>query len=77
MTDDPKILSADDVRDLLRRECEAAGGQTAWGRLYDISVQQINNALCGRGSPGGSIAAALGLRRNPYTWSIDNGRERA
>jgi hypothetical protein len=73
----PQMLTASDVREMLRRECEKAGGQTAWGRLHDISVQQVNNVLRGGDSPGGSVARALKLRRNPYTWSLDNGDEHA
>jgi hypothetical protein len=65
----PQMLTASDVREMLRRECEKAGGQTAWGRLHDISVQQVNNVLSGQQGPGPKIEKALGIRR---VWTIDN-----
>jgi hypothetical protein len=77
MTDAPKMLSADQVREMLRRECEKTGSQRKWALANGMTPQQVNNVLSGRESPGGSIARALGLRRNPYTWSLDNGGEHA
>jgi DNA-binding phage protein len=66
-----ETLTADDVREMLLEACIKAGGQAAWAEEHGMSRQQVNNALKQGDSPGGAIARALGLRRNPYTWSLD------
>ena len=56
-------MGSDQVRALLRRECEAAGGQAAWATSHGISAGYVSDVLSERREPGGRILAALGLVR--------------
>jgi hypothetical protein len=56
-------VSAEEVRQLLRRCCEEAGSQTGWARKNDMSGVYVSDVLAGRRDPGGKLLAALGLER--------------
>ena len=58
-----ELLTADQVRDRLRKACEAAGGQSQWAKSEGVSVQYVNDVLRGRRDAGISIAEGLGLAR--------------
>lgn len=58
-----KTLTAEDVRSLLRRECEDAGGQKAWATENGLSAAYVNDVLRDRRAPGDSIAEILGLSK--------------
>lgn len=70
-----KILTADDVRVMLRKECDKAGGIRAWSRAHSISAAYVSRVLRGEKEIGDSIATALGLRKN-VAWGVDRRRER-
>jgi hypothetical protein len=76
MTDAPKMLSADQVREMLRRECEKAGGLRKWGRANLVSAAYVSRVLHGEKEVGDSIAKALGVTRY-VAWTIDKRRKRA
>lgn len=59
MTD--QLLTDDDVRALLREECEKAGSQSAWGREHQIAQGIVNKTISGRRAIGKRICAALGI----------------
>lgn len=58
----PQITEAE-VRAMLRRECDAAGGQSAWADLHNVTPQYVCDVLKGKRGVGKGIADALGLRR--------------
>jgi hypothetical protein len=47
----------------LRRECRAAGGQSAWARLHGVSRQVVQAVCSGDRPPGARIAAKLGYEQ--------------
>ena len=51
------------VRAMLRRECGAAGGQSAWADLHGISNSYVNDIVMGRRPISKLIAKRLGLKR--------------
>lgn len=61
MTDATKLFSADDVRAMLRRECEKAGGQSAWARAHDVAQSYVNSVISGKQIAGLKLSTALGL----------------
>ena len=73
----PKMLTASDVREMLRRECEKAGNQSEWARQHGMTRQYLSLVLCG-GTPPYSplITKPLGLVFIPQ-WRLDNGGEHA
>ncbi len=56
-------LSTEEVIALLRRKCDAAGGQTAFAKLHGISAPYISDVLNGRRDPGDKVLEAIGLER--------------
>jgi hypothetical protein len=65
----PAMLSADDVREMLRRECEAAGSREKWAHKHAMSPALVSFFLAGKQGPGPKIEGALGIRR---VWTVDN-----
>ena len=45
----------------LRRECKAAGGQTAWATLHGLSAGYVSDVLNARKAPSQRVLAALNL----------------
>ena len=64
-----RSLSATDVRVRLRDECARRGGQRAWARVYDVADTYVSAVVTGRAEPGPKILHALGLQRDPVTYS--------
>jgi len=56
-------LSTNDLVLHLARQCEAAGGQSAFARQHDISVSQLSETLSGKREPSERIINALGYAR--------------
>lgn len=56
-------MQEDDVRALLRADCERVGGQSVWAARAGVSASYVSDVLQKRRSIGASILAALGLRR--------------
>lgn len=66
MTD--RFLTTDQVRALLRAECEKAGGQSPWARANKISQSFVNQVINGVRPPSWKIADRLGLVELPHAW---------
>lgn len=56
-------MTTDEVRTLLRRECEKAGSQKAWAIAHKVDGTYVGDTIRGRCDPGPAICKALGLRR--------------
>lgn len=54
-------MTADDVRELLRKACEKAGGIRAWARQQKLSAAYVSDVLTERRDPGPSILKAFGI----------------
>ena len=70
-----KTFSEDEVRDLLRQECEKAGSAREFGRRKHISCGHVIKSLSGAYYDGipPKVLAAIGLRRR-MSYELDNGR---
>lgn len=61
-------MTPSEVRDLLKSECQKAGGQAAWIRaqtMFHFSRSTICEVLAGKHEPSPELLAALGLRKRP------------
>jgi DNA-binding transcriptional regulator YdaS (Cro superfamily) len=56
-------MTLDQVRALLRRECDKIGNQAAWAKAHGVSAAYVSDVLVGRREPGDAILRALGLVR--------------
>jgi len=65
-------LTADQVRERLKADCEAAGGQSAWARQHCIQQSTLSNSLAGRRGIATPILRALGLRRGGTFFIADS-----
>lgn len=57
----PRLLTDDDVRALLRRACDEAGGMSAVAREIGCTPQFVSSVLKGERGPSGPILERLGL----------------
>lgn len=57
------MTTAEEVRTLLKAECEAAGSMRKWAKAHGITETQVQFACNGRFPPQPKILAALGLER--------------
>lgn len=57
------MKSEEQIRDLLREECELAGSQKAWADANGLSEVHVSDILRARRQPGEKILAALGYRK--------------
>ena len=69
-----RILTNDDARKMLRRACEAEGGQSEWALKHGVSKQYVGQILTGDDALGWKIARALGLKRT-YFFVLDKSDE--
>ncbi len=71
-----KKLTEDQIRELLRTECEKMGGQKEWAEAANVSAPYVSDVLNNRRQPGESITRALGYRRVvqyvPDAWDADD-----
>ena len=58
-----KSYTDEQIRDMLRQECIAAGSQLAFATRNGIGQSYVSEVLIGHRPPGGQILAALGLER--------------
>ena len=65
-----EALTAEQVRERLRKACEAEGGQAAWAKRYGVSPQYVNDVLSRHRLPGAMIASGLRIVENPRTWRL-------
>lgn len=63
MTEAAKLLTADDVRERLRREIAKAGSISAWARNNSVTKQYVSQFLSGHNEAGRSILGPLGIRK--------------
>ncbi len=54
-------MTADDVRDLLKKACEKAGSNRSWAHANDVSPAYVSDVLLRRREPGPAILEPLGL----------------
>ena len=54
-------MTADEVRALLRAECEKAGSARAWAAQHKAHPSTVSEFLMGRREPTPAIMRALGL----------------
>lgn len=54
-------MTLDEVVALLRRECDALGGQKRWADTHGVSAAYVNDVLQRRREPGHRILDGLGL----------------
>ena len=54
-------MTADDVRSLLAKACDKAGGIRSWARGNGVSAAYVSDILAKRREPGPSICRAFGL----------------
>jgi len=54
-------MTIDQVVRLLRRQCEAQGGQAAWAKAHGVSPAYVNDTLQRRRAPGAAILRGMGL----------------
>ena len=62
MTD--KILTADDVRALLRRACDLNGGQSKWAHATGVFPAVCLRCPIGAPTPRAGVVCGVGDRRN-------------
>jgi hypothetical protein len=58
-----RLIDVDAVRDLLRREVEREGGQSAWARRSGVDRPHLSRVLNGQAMPGPTLIEALGLEK--------------
>lgn len=56
-------MTTDDVRNILRNECEQCGGQAVWATRNGLSPAYVSDTLNNRRDPGPAIVLALGLKK--------------
>ena len=67
-----KYLSAEELRDRLRKACEKAGSRRAWARANSVDEGQLSRILAGREPVSDTIATRLGFcKRYVREASID------
>jgi hypothetical protein len=72
MTDSERTYTADEVRALLRSECEKAGSQSAWARAHGVTKAYVSAVVNGIQEPTRAVTYPLGLTKIVH-WRIDNG----
>jgi hypothetical protein len=55
------MMIANDVRNMLRKACDKAGGITAWARENKVSVAYVSDVINGRREPGPAVCRAFDL----------------
>ena len=56
-------MDVDEVRKLLKDECERCGGQAVWATRSGLSPAYVSDTLNYRRDPGPAIVLALGLKK--------------
>lgn len=56
-------MNQNDIKKILLKACNAAGGQSAWAKSKGISAAYVNDALAGRREVGDKILEALGYEK--------------
>lgn len=67
-------MTLQEVRKVLKEDCERSGCQAAWGMKHGISPGYVSDVLVGRRKPGRAILKALGIERVvTYVWENEGG----
>ena len=67
-----ELLTADQVRDRLRKACEAAGGLRAWARGNGVSAAWVSRVIRNENEFGDAILVPLGVKKTvTVTYAID------
>ena len=69
-----RTYTADEVRELLRREVAKAGGQSAWAAKHGINRQYIYQVLKGYRPFGQMMLDEVGIERAYVKKALDNER---
>ncbi len=57
-------MTADDVRNLMRRDIETwASSQTAWAKMVGVSQTYVSDVLAGKKEPSGKLLERFNLIR--------------
>jgi hypothetical protein len=56
-------MNLDQVRKILKKECDEAGSQAAWAYRHSLSASYVSDVLQERREPGPSLLTALKLVR--------------
>lgn len=67
-------MNTNRVRELLRKKCDAIGGQRAWAREHGVSIAYVSYVLNGKIEPGWKILDPLGLERRPADYVYRKGK---
>jgi hypothetical protein len=57
------MISADEIRNILRHRCEEAGSQRNWCALHGFGETYVSAVLAGRLTPGSRLLKALGYQK--------------
>lgn len=63
-----KGLSESEMREELRRQCDAVGSIAAWARGHGLSSQFLNDVLHERRGVTEALADAMGYEKAPATY---------
>lgn len=70
-------MTASDVRGILQKACDKAGGIRAWARQHGLSAAYVSDVLLDRREPGPSICQVFGLEAvRETTYRKANGHDR-
>jgi DNA-binding transcriptional regulator YdaS (Cro superfamily) len=58
-----RYLTADAVRELIRRQCSKRGSQIVFANRIGVSQAYLNDVVHGRRTPADAVCKALGLER--------------
>lgn len=56
-------MTADEIRFLLARKCQEAGGQAEWGRHHGFDRRYVNDIIAGRRNAGERMLKILGCQK--------------
>ena len=59
-------MKSDDVKKVLKKACEKAGGQRAWARQHDVSPAYVCETLAERREIGEKILKVLGYKSTVF-----------
>lgn len=57
-----KMVTENELRDILQKACEKAGSQKAWAGANDVSAGYVNDILQAKRGFGKSVLKALGYK---------------
>lgn len=57
------MITADNLRQILRHRCEEAGSQRSWCALHGLGETYVSAVLAGRLTPGSRLVRALGYQK--------------